>query len=302
MPLLALGACGRFGFDDRSGDAGDTTDIDAALIDSGSNDAAEPACTAFGPWDPPVAITEVRSGGDEFGPTLTPDGLTLLFTSARPGGEGGHDLYQATRTSRTAPFSAPRNLTALNSPDREDGPTVSADGLTLFFCRGAGSSCQLYRATRADLTSDFAEPLPVPLLPDAWGSAISFDGTELFYTTMVNDSGDLQRATISGTTITVDGPVSELNDGDHQGFPTLSADGLTILFEGDAGSRVAIFSATRSAIGASFGTVSQFGVGDAGNDDDADPDLSNGDRTLVFAKDAGDGNAYDVYITNRTCL
>lgn len=314
LPTLALCACGRFGFDPLGSDDasvpgdGDAAPIDAAardaaaLVDAAAADGAS-ACTAFGPWDPPVAITQVNAGGDEFGPALTPDGLRLLFTSGRPGGEGGHDLYQATRPTRADPFSAPQNLTALNSSSREDGPSVSADGLTLYYCRASGQSCQLYRATRPDLTSEFADPQPVPALPNAWGPAISVDGTELFYTTLGGaSSGDLHRATVSGTTITDDGPLSELNDGDHQGFSTLSADGLTILFEGNGGSRTAILSATRPAIGAPFGTATVYDVGDSSSDDDADPDLTNGDRTLVFVRDANDGNGYDVYITNRTCL
>lgn len=296
-PALALLGCGRFGFAPVGGDdAGNAGTIDGAPSDAGA------ACATFGPWDAPVAIAQVNSNTNEYGPALTPDGLTLLFTSERSGGAGKYDLYQASRASRTAPFSAPRNLTALNTAATEDGPTVTADGLTLYFCRSTGTSCQLYRATRPDRFADFADPQPVASMPNAWGPAVSRDGTELFYTTMSGNVGDLARATVSGTTITIDGPVTELNDSGHQGFATLSADGLTILFEGDSGSRVAIYGASRPAIGAPFTNVALYSVGEASSDDFADPDLSNSDRTLVFGRDANDGNGFDLYITNRSCL
>jgi Tol biopolymer transport system component len=63
---------------------------------------------------------------------ISRDGSLLLFSSIRPGGAGGDDLY----VSRLAAggFGPPVNLgPPVNTPGYEDGPSLSADGRTLFY-------------------------------------------------------------------------------------------------------------------------------------------------------------------------
>ncbi len=51
------------------------------------------------PWSAPVAIgTPVNTVFSDQQPSLTSDGRTLVFTSNRPGGLGGNDLWISTRT------------------------------------------------------------------------------------------------------------------------------------------------------------------------------------------------------------
>jgi hypothetical protein len=71
---------------------------------------------------------------DENGPFITPDGNLLLFTSDRPGGFGGYDLYVSTKINEV--WSAPKNLgSKVNSVLWDRAPTLSPDGKTLFFNR-----------------------------------------------------------------------------------------------------------------------------------------------------------------------
>ncbi len=59
---------------------------------------------------------------------------TFLFSSTRPGGFGGKDLYVVTRSPRTGYWSMPRNLGAqINTPFDETAPFLARDGRTLFF-------------------------------------------------------------------------------------------------------------------------------------------------------------------------
>ncbi|KPJ87064.1 MAG: hypothetical protein AMJ53_18775 [Gammaproteobacteria bacterium SG8_11] len=46
----------------------------------------------------------------ESAPSISGDGLILVFTSSRPGGSGALDLYVTTRTSATDAWAAPINL------------------------------------------------------------------------------------------------------------------------------------------------------------------------------------------------
>lgn len=69
-------------------------------------------------WLPPVNIgAAINSRFNDSGPAISRDGLTLYFTSDRPGGSGGPDLWVIHRASQTASWSSPVNLgTGVNSP------------------------------------------------------------------------------------------------------------------------------------------------------------------------------------------
>lgn len=76
----------------------------------------------------------VNSAADEFAPMLSPDAGTLLFSSDRAGGAGGHDLYVATMVrgvaQRTRPLAGDLNTVA-----QEFDATFLGDGRTLVFAR-----------------------------------------------------------------------------------------------------------------------------------------------------------------------
>ncbi len=66
--------------------------------------------------------------------TIRRDGLELIFTSDRPGGVGGLDLWVSTREDTHQPWSEPVNLgPGVNTVTDERGPALSKDGLTLYF-------------------------------------------------------------------------------------------------------------------------------------------------------------------------
>jgi hypothetical protein len=103
---------------------------------------------------PPVN-TSVSDGT----PCISPDGLSLYFTSNRPGGSGGHDLWIASRSSKDDAWSSPTNLgPKVNSPSLDYFPSISADGLSLFFysARGGGrGQGDIWVTTRSNLTSSW---------------------------------------------------------------------------------------------------------------------------------------------------
>jgi len=98
--------------------------------------------TESDPWGVPVNLgPPVNSGYREHLPSLSPDGLLLLFsdpsdtTSPRPGGYGGADMWMTRRASLSDPWQTPANLgPKVNGPDIECLPRISPDGLTLYFC------------------------------------------------------------------------------------------------------------------------------------------------------------------------
>jgi hypothetical protein len=103
----------------------------------------------------PALVPGVNSAQNDFRPNLRRDGLEMFFDSNRPGGSGGLDLWSSTRARTSDAWSAPQNLTTLNSSADELRATLSWDGTTLYFgsTRAGGEGSQdIYVTTRAKLT------------------------------------------------------------------------------------------------------------------------------------------------------
>jgi hypothetical protein len=81
----------------------------------------------------PKLLVEINTSGQEGNPTLTDDGLVLVFNSNRPGSLGSGDLWYATRESSTDLFSDPKKVPGINSSSNEGEPFISGDGRELYF-------------------------------------------------------------------------------------------------------------------------------------------------------------------------
>ena len=114
-------------------------------------------------WAAPQNLgANVNSGADDLRPTVSDDGLTLLFHSTRPIGVGSSDLWMTTRASTTAAWSPAVNLGPnVNSSSFDFSPSLSADGLTMVFHSGrpggAGNS-DLWMSRRSKISDSFGQP------------------------------------------------------------------------------------------------------------------------------------------------
>jgi Tol biopolymer transport system component len=98
----------------------------------------------------PQLVPELNSESEDGAVTVSPDGLEAILASNRPGALGGRDLYRATRSRTTEPFSAPEPLVALNSGVDDYDPTLSYDGTELYFVSNRnGSNTEVYRSLRS---------------------------------------------------------------------------------------------------------------------------------------------------------
>ncbi len=230
--LALLGGCGRLGFDAVATDGGlaadalviPTTPFDPPQLVPNLNGAAsddDPTLTAdmleivfdserFEPegdlmvstrpnvtsaWSPPVIISELSEVGiDEDGPCITPDGLTLTFSSTR----GANNIYETTRASPTAPWGVPTRLD-VSSDQSDEGPAIDAtSGRVLVFDSDRGGDFDLYFTTRSSRTAPFEAPVPLTELntgaseSDAW---ISPDLRTIFFVRGLNSARELYFAT-----------------------------------------------------------------------------------------------------------
>ncbi len=187
----------------------------------------------------------VNTSSSDQGPSISADGLELYFCSGRPGGFSNRDLWVATRPTASDPWREPVNLgPTVNSSAGDWAPSISADGLTLYFFSGAGrggyGSYDLWVTTRATVSDPWSTP--VNLGPTMNSSAldghpgISADGLSLFFSSnRPGGSGGTDlwvttRATISDPW---GGPVNlgpTVNSSAEEIDPSISADGRTLFF------------------------------------------------------------------------
>ena len=107
---------------------------------------------ADGAWQTAIAVPELNSDARETGIALSADGLALWWSSDREGGQGGLDVYRATRGSRADSWSAPEPVPVLNTPGDDLVSALSSDGRTLLLARrdDEDDDYDLYRALRDD--------------------------------------------------------------------------------------------------------------------------------------------------------
>jgi hypothetical protein len=138
-------------------------------------------------FDPPTDLAApINSPSEDATPFLTADGSELWFSSGRPGGLGGQDIYRATWAGSS--FAAPELATEISSPVDDYSPTLSADGLVIFFTsnRTDGAvlgSYDIWTASRARVTDPFSNAHPLPILNSpVWDFVgwLSRDGCRLY--------------------------------------------------------------------------------------------------------------------------
>jgi Tol biopolymer transport system component len=180
------------------------------------------------------------------------DGLSLYFSCQQSGGYGSTDIWVATRETTDDDWGTPVNLgPPVNSSAYDGQPSISADGLELYFADGAHGNTGPYRSgghggsdlwvSRRVTTSDpWAEPVNLGPIVNSWASdsdpEISADGLMLFFhSDCPGGYGDTDLWVTKRPT--KDSPWAEpvnlgptINTGIYDGDPDISADGLTLFF------------------------------------------------------------------------
>ncbi len=184
-------------------------------------------------------------------PSVSYDGLSLYFSdipwNLRPGDNSGGDLWVTTRATTTAPWGEAVNLgPTVNSSAAEVLPSISADGLSLFFAsdRSGGSGhYDLWVTKRATTNDPWAPPVNLgPTVNSTHCDAapnISADGLTLFFSSGYFEShrpggfgeSDLWMTTRETVSSPWQEPVnlgSTVNSVFWDGEPSISAGGLML--------------------------------------------------------------------------
>ena len=189
----------------------------------------------------------INSLSNEWSPHVSEDGLTLFFSSNRPGGYGSADIWVATRDAKGDPWNEPVNLgSAINGSSRDSSACLAASGLELYFTSdrpGGYGDRDIWVATR-DTTSD-AWHLPVNLGPTVNSGAfdgrmsLTADGLSLFFVS-TRPGGLGNRDIWVATRTTIDSPWDppvncgpNVNSAAEDHVPAISPDGRMLVFTSD---------------------------------------------------------------------
>lgn len=93
-----------------------------------------------GKWTKPAPLKHINTKFKEPSICISADNKTIYFSSDRPGGHGGLDIYKCEK-GKDNEWSKPINMGSLiNSEYDEDSPFLSPDGKALFFSSNGHSS------------------------------------------------------------------------------------------------------------------------------------------------------------------
>ncbi|MFB0554251.1 MAG: DUF4440 domain-containing protein, partial [Phycisphaerae bacterium] len=247
-------------------------------------------------------------------PSISADGLELYFTSDRPGGQGGNDIWVSRRATTEDDWGQPVNLgPTVNSPYSDVSPSISADGLTLYFDDFGGSrpggtgGVDLWVMTRPTKDDEWEEPVNLTTVNSGardGGPSISADGLELFlYSSRSggygsNDIWVARRPTTNdpwGTPVKL-GPTVNTSSGDC--CPSISPDGRTLFFGSTRSGSISsdLWVTTRASVSDPWGEPVNLGpTVNSSSLEDAPSISADGSTLYFFSNKPGGYGSYDLW-------
>jgi len=159
------------------------------------------AATRSGPggsWLAPARVVELSSALNDGAPAVDLPMLQVVM-AVRTTGIG--DLFAASRADSGSPWGALRPIDELNTPSDDSTPTLSADGLTIYFSSSRVASMgarDLYVATRPAVTEPFGPPEPLDELntiDDESSPWVTADGRTILFDTSRDGQVAVYQAT-----------------------------------------------------------------------------------------------------------
>ncbi len=142
-----------------------------------------------GIWTDPANLQKpINSKNWESQPSISSNGKLLYFTSDRPGGYGGTDLWVSKFGEKG--WEEPTNLgPEINTSKDEQFPFIHSDGVTLYFSseghRGMGKSDLFISHIKPDGTWETPKNLgyPINTIGEDWNLVVGRDGETAYYST-----------------------------------------------------------------------------------------------------------------------
>lgn len=307
---VALGGCGfqATAAPDGGGQPGGD-DADGSI-------ATDAGVDCFAQWrsgtlklSTPHKLATLTGAGDDRDPWISPDQLTLYFTTNR---SGVREIYRTTRLVPTAEFGPPMPLVNLNvSTKDQERAALTGDEKTLVLAsnRAANGKFQIFVTLRPDTIIEFGSPnqdhLAMVNAPnaDSFDPFLSSDGRTLYFSQNVGGPAHPRIMVATRLTTSADFSMpSELGGGINvtgadTADPALALDDRVIVFSSDRGgarSSIDLWYATRADALHEFSAPALIPMINTG-EDDADPMLSTDGCQLYFASTFEED--YNLYVS-----
>lgn len=203
--------------------------------------------SAFGNIQP---IGPANTASNEWEPTLTGDGLTLVFSTDRS--VTSIDLYVATRASTLSSFGAATALTGFDTSAYEAMPSLLESGAALYFIKAPTPNDTPYIYRAGKVGPSFVSPVQLNELGGAVHPAISADELTIFWASTRADGGakgaqDVWTATRATATDAFSNPknVSEVNGSTSEYPDYVTSDGCSLYFASNRSGNYDLYYATR---------------------------------------------------------
>jgi hypothetical protein len=279
----------------------------------------------YSDWSTPVNLGPiVNSPSSETQMGVSKDGLSLYFTSNRPGGLGSVDMYVSQRSGPDDPWGAPQNLGPnVNTTSGEANPVFSRDGHLMFFQSdrpGGFGSIDIWVCRREHTHDDFdwqpAVNLGAGVNSSASDNAPAYfeneeDGLpQLFFGS--DRPGGAGGLDIYVSEQLADGSfgsavrIPELSSAAGDSRPSIRHDGLEIFIQSNRVGTVGgadLWVSTRANTLDPWSTPVNLGITVNTTVIDQNPYISSDSKTLFFSSDRPGGiGSLDIYMTTRTKL
>jgi hypothetical protein len=205
----------------------------------------------------PIVGSEVNTSFEEFAPTVSGDGLTLVFARG-PAGDPVH-LWHAARATADMAFTGVASLNGVNDIGTMDDtfPFLREDGKVLYFAstRVPADGFDLYSAEWRGLSFD--TPMPVKELNTGYSElapVVTFDGLTMYFGSDRSDGNasgqdDIWMATRTSVSDLFSTPMNltKINS-PKEDLPTFATrDGCALYFSSDRGGTLQVYVATKPA-------------------------------------------------------
>lgn len=138
-------------------------------------------------WETPTELpAEIKSAFNETSASITIDNRTIYFSSNRPGGYGGKDIYKASKLPDGTWGKAQNLGPIINTQFDEDYPFIFSDGKTLYFSSKGHQNMggfDLFVSTVSNESWSNPENLGTPInsVRDEFSIVLAADGKNAFF-------------------------------------------------------------------------------------------------------------------------
>src|SRR5262245_45379907 len=279
----------------------------------------------FSAWSTPVNMgPSINTAYNEWHAAVSADGLTMFFSTDRPGGFGAFDLWVAQRSRPNTSWAAAQNLGPnINTFAGEFTPELSPDSHWLFFATtglAQGDKFNIYACFRPDISDNLGWGSPINLGKGVNSNHPNGDpslfidpqtgGVTLYFARLIRNGQDdwdiYQSIQTADGTFGEAVPIFDLNTPFRETRPAVRRDGLEVFFTSDRpGSLggVDIWTSTRPSTSDKWSAPINLGPTVNTPSNDRAPYLSDDGLSLILISDRPGGfGGNDLYLSERKML